>query len=349
MIHGVLQHAWLVGGDGVWLRGCQRLVASDWIMLSCRMCEKVCADARMCGMCKERGTPLPAYYCSKDCAKQHWTTEHKAWHAAEKTNLDYEAENTHAPTGMDTRSEITRLVATPSEDKYTSLTRRGLEAILVKLDSRQGKKLLRKAIELQPDNPRAYHLLGIAYERSGLCSRAAMHFITAMELFETGTRFHEESMWAVSAACAFGSLHRVVTSSPMDPPAPGCHVVGLARFAVKFPDQDMPYLTAKPAWFTDEKQLLLTAERAVAAKPDNPNALHMRSLAYELRQEPSVDDLRQALRDRRLQLRMSGAPAGTPEHKTIRDYLERVETKLRSRIEADVEAKLRERTAALEI
>ena len=46
---------------------------------------------------------------------------------------------------------------------------------------------------------------------------------------------------------------------------------------------------------------------------------------------------------------MSGAPAGTPEHKTIRDYLERVETKLRSRIEADVEAKLRERTAALEI
>ena len=52
----------------------------------CSMCSEVCAEARKCGLCVQRRTPNPAYYCSEACAKRHWK-EHKAWHAQVKQDV----------------------------------------------------------------------------------------------------------------------------------------------------------------------------------------------------------------------------------------------------------------------
>ena len=60
----------------------QQVEADGERTVNCAFCHKELAraEAKKCGMCKERRTPNAAYYCDKKCQKPHWRAEHKSWH-----------------------------------------------------------------------------------------------------------------------------------------------------------------------------------------------------------------------------------------------------------------------------
>ena len=94
-------------------------------------------------------------------------------------------------------------------------------------------------------------------------------------------------------------------------------------------------------WFSDAR-LKRMADRAVAATPNDVNALQMRSLAYLGKHargdgaSPSADDLRQALRDRRRIADMY--EEGSSERLGHLRLAQEVEAQLRARIGADLTA-----------
>ena len=97
-------------------------------------------------------------------------------------------------------------------------------------------KQAKKACELLPHFPTAYHVLGSAHEANGAPKLAAEAFISAMEKAEADQKV-DPKIWADSAAHAYAML-------------------------IMAPD------AAKPIWWTDD-DLLRLSERAVILLPND--------------------------------------------------------------------------------
>ena len=152
---------------------------------------------------------------------------------------------------------------------------------------------------------------------SGDYTGSLPHFLKAMELSEVGTMGHRalgEKGWAVPTASAFISLMHPSYSET----------------------------TALPSWFSDAQELRRIADRAVAGDRCR-NTLTMRACAYSFvpplrlgKFSTSADDLRKALRDRRLLVELEEEGSEGRAEEMYR--AQHLEAELRARIAADVAA-----------
>lgn len=233
---------------------------------ACAACAKplLRGEARECGKCREQHVADPAYYCSKDCAKEHWDQEHRKWHK----QLSKERAMAHEGTSRETLETNRALAAemVNSDQDYHVLC--ALSAMArERADFREAVKLLKRAAKLLPTCPQAYDMLGDTYIQSGDMANAAKFFMCAMDMSEAarGTAA-DEVRWSHAAAMAFTCLAK-------DPSIP------------------------KPTWYSDPIMLKRFADRAIASRPDAGPALQMRAVAYSSQPEPSPEELRQALCD----------------------------------------------------
>ena len=97
----------------------------------------------------------------------------------------------------------------------------------------------------------------------------------------------------------------------------------------------------QPAWFTDQEQLKVVANRVVNKRPDSTEAMQMRAIVYSRRNDASAEDLRQALRDWRRFFELDLPP---PRLEEAEGRLEKLKGRLRARIAADVAASIAART-----
>lgn len=279
---------------------------SEAVRRACRMCGTSCAEARMCGLCKERRTPDPAYYCSKACAKQHWTKEHRVWHEERKAAMERLIDTRP----VDFEREDTAAAATAaSENAYESLIGRADQAAL-RDNFRDAAKFLRKAILLDPSNPNAHKDLGYIFATVSNDTEAVQHLLKAMELSDAGTEWHAQMgdrVWAKATSGAFCCFYQ-----------PAC-------------------TADTPAWFTDESQRRIFADRVAVVLPNDLNSLQMRATTYELQPNPSADDLRQAVRDRQhiLDRLLEIHAEGSVHTDDALQRLKRTEEMLAGRIEFD--------------
>jgi len=279
-----------------------------------------------CGLCKSERVPEPAFYCRKECARAHWQSEHKRWHEKLK----------QAATGIVKRRNIAGITDslkknleageaagergdTPFQKKLTLVFRANNEAdqALLRGDFREARKLATKAIAILPEYAPAHSTLGTSYMESGDYAGSLPHFLKAMELSEVGTMGHRalgEKGWAIYTASAFISLMHPSSSET----------------------------AAVPSWFSDAQEVRRIADRAVAAHSSR-YTLTMRACAYSfvpplrlLKYSSSADDLRKALRDRRLLVELH--EEGSDDRTEEMDRARNLEAALRARIAADVAA-----------
>ena len=192
---------------------------------------------------------------------------------------------------------------------------------------RDAQRLARKAIAWSMNTPGceifpyAHYHLGMAYSRSGDDNNAVPHLQKAMELSDTGTKFH---------AWMSGCIQR-------RDDVPGVHCDeswSLAASQLFMCFTQSSCTVPRPAWFYDTEQLKRMAERAVTGQL-NGTSLQIRAGAYENQDEPSVADLRQALQDRQRILEM--LPEASPQFQAQQQRIvQRVNSKLRARIAMDV-------------
>ena len=288
--------------------------------VTCAQCSIALTDSHrnergnfhVCALCKERRVPKPASYCGTSCARQHWKQGHKAFHEAMQEKA---AEMTHNSQGVQAGD-------TDFNAKYMSLCQQSEQARLSG-NFRNAEKLAAKAIAIGKNSklypgvdflPLAHYCMGMAFSRAGDDDNAAPHLQRAVELSDTGSLIRkqfafstdaQEQVWAKAMTQLFGCF---MSSSTVP----------------------------RPAWFGDVEQGKRLANRAVAALPDSGPALQMRASVYEKWGEPSAADLRQALRDRQRVLEQ--CPAGGSGVTTQRRAVDRLDSKLRARIAADVAA-----------
>lgn len=290
---------------------------------TCSACGLPCADARKCGMCAQRRSPDPAYYCSKACAKQHWKASHRAWHDIEKHEMDFShSVNPHIE-GSDAERKLLRgaEAAEALGDKAQRLVARAFIAIN-RRDNREAAKLASKAVELEPKSPSAHFVLGAAHEFHD-DEKAATYHMRAMTLSDPWRNVEkfaaDPGMWAQAATRAHMCLARreQLRMFPFEGQPPSCW----SR-------------TSEPEWFTNSKQRKLTADRAaliLAGTEEEVETLLVRATAYDS-PGASAADLRVAIRDMRRAIQLCGGTAGQAK------LLEDLEERLRTRIKADVAA-----------
>jgi len=285
-----------------------------------------------CGLCKSERVPEPAFYCRKECARAHWQSEHKRWHEKlqrEATNIGKRRPDVVGHAAKMTDSIKKNVEAAPPLQHGDSPFQKNLklamretneaDQALLRGDFREARKHAKKAIALFPEYAPAHSTLGNSYMQSGDYTSSVPHFLKAMEVSEVGTMGHRalgERGWAIYTASAFISLMHSSCSET----------------------------TALPSWFSDAQEVRRIADRAVAAYSCR-NTLTMRAYAYSFvpplhstprKYSTSADDLRKALRDRRLlvELHEEGSDGRTEEMENAR----KLEAVLRARIAADVAA-----------
>lgn len=281
-------------------------------------------------MCKSTRVAEPAYYCGEDCARAHWKAEHKAWHEAldvlragvvrkeaDGNTADFHARVTAPmyqnaveqgfvkdfstnPYYWQDSSEITLL-----RDKASDAMHCG--------KFREAVALAKRAISLEPANPRSHMLLAMSYARSKSADMAAQTYLRTMELSEETQAVYGwlkcECIWAH----AFAGLTLLI---------------------------DAEWVTIDlPVWVEDDDQFKQMADRAVFACP-TADVLRARVYVYEQQDDPSAADLRQALRDLRriVEIWPDKDEAWRSSRAEYEDQAESTEAKLRARIAADVEA-----------
>lgn len=284
------------------------------------MCSEVSAEARKCGMCAQRRTPNPAYYCSEACAKRHWKTEHKAWHAQVKQDID---PNEDGSSRGETPEGRKAAKMAESDEKYDRLVGRAIQA-KIRGNHRDAVKLLTKAAGLLPASPFAHFELGTVHLEAGVLTEALPHFSRALDLSDRGTEFHNEKFWAQCALGAFSCIF---------------HPHGGAGTGIENARLPMP------AQMGDEGKLRLAAERVLAVRADTHIAYRMRAYAYGLydvvygERQVLAHDLRQGLRDQRRIVQMHIEKGDSPEITQGEEVILRVaEAKLRECVAADVAA-----------
>ena len=109
-------------------------------------------------------------------------------------------------------------------------------------DCAQVEATLQEAVALEPDNPLAYHMIGVTRNRLNDHLGAAKAFVQASDRYPRSS-----AEWAETIAAAFVRLTRKESAA-----AP------------------------KPHWWTDEG-LLETSRQAVVAAPDSAGAWQMRA------------------------------------------------------------------------
>lgn len=194
-------------------------------------------------------------------------------------------------------------------DRYADLAGQAMQATS-RGDNRTAVKLFEKAIKLRPNDSPAYIMLATVYSSSGSKTKAVPLYLKAMEVAEQEwqhadpeLRGHARVDWAKGLGSAFMCL--------VDP---SCQA-------------------AVPPWYHDIQQLKLLANRAVSVAPGLTSVLLMRVMVCEMQEDPSADELRQALRD--YQLLAGHVPEGRGG---AEKDMERVRDKLRARIAADIAA-----------
>ena len=256
-----------------------------------------------CTLCDERRVAEPAYYCDHACQKKHWR-EHKAFHA----QLEIRDQRRRECVRADVPEKNVWVDPAVTSEQFVSLLQQSDQA-RHRGEYREAVKRAKKAIALEPAQPDGYFFLATAYADSADLTNAMPQFLKIMELTDTGTlwnRQYGDEKWATAASSAFSCIGQC----------------------------DAP----KPDWFTDPQQLKRTADRAVAALPDDFAALQMRIRAYRYTpmETAPVDDLRQVLRDvRRL---LAALNEGKPAFEHFSKRAASFEEELRKRIAADLAA-----------
>ena len=285
-----------------------------------------CGRFNECALCKERRIPKPALYCGRSCALQHWKKGHKEWHEKVKVISDDMAANSR-----DTDEEVRRLIQERNPEsslldiKYISWCDRS-EQERTCGNHREAQRLARKAIawsmqtpgcEIFPD---AHYHLGMAYSRSGDDDNAVPHLQKAMELSDTGTKYHA---W-MSIQHGRGNASDVHCDEAWS--------LAASQLFMCFVQSSCT--VPRPAWFYDTEQLKRMAERAVSGQL-NGTSLQMRAGVCEDQDEPSTADLRQALQDRQRILEMF-TPEGSSAAAAQQRMVQRLNSKLRAFIAMDV-------------
>jgi len=200
------------------------------MLKNCANCGRESATLRRCGRCHERKVATPVYYCSQACQKNDWK-EHKKWHKM----LEEEQERLTA-TRMSTHKEQEQIEATLCTDLSLSEDEYDVLLLAAYSHGQQGNhrhaiKLLRRAIDLEPEKHAAYGLAGC------MCANSADH-VGAAQFFRQAMECSSDDGERCNAA---GSLIDQLRH-------PACMGV------------------PKPVWWTDEGLLELTA-RMVAPLP----------------------------------------------------------------------------------
>jgi len=150
-----------------------------------------------CTVCIARNLPS-TYYCGEECMNAHWQNGHREYHKEQKLRAKVDREGTLQLNRSVAEEEARRAEATGSEfDKRFA----DAVALNAKGDYHAEAKAWRKLIKERPDEPVAYHNLGIVLQQSRRLVEAAPMFLKAMELHEDGTK-----EWANSTATAFDIL-----------------------------------------------------------------------------------------------------------------------------------------------
>ena len=196
----------------------------------------------ICDMCRDEKLPT-TYLCGVNCPANPgaWKLHgvfHKKLRKQRKKREDGGAclQRTRETAEREARH------AAQTGDKYDELLAEGLRYDS-KEDSRRSGKAYREAIALRPDNPVAYHNLGIVLDNSGHKVEAAQRYRESKERFPVGSE-----MWA--------------------------------NATVKFCDmlnQEECSEVAKPKWWNDEGLKALSA-RVVRAAPNDLLVINMRAM-----------------------------------------------------------------------
>jgi hypothetical protein len=230
---------------------------------------------KTCGKCKVDRVPLPAKYCSPECAKHHWKKAppggggnatwsgpdgngggHKAWHvwrSEREGNLNQglAATAVQCDNGGDSST-------------YDGLVQQG-KAVLMG-DRKLAVKLLRRAITMNPATPDAYSVLATALQVERSYAEAAKVMQLALEREAPGTerwgRFTTQLVHML--ASGDGKYTR---------PRPECmQVPGLA-----------------PPWFTNFGKQLEMAKRCTEAAPNDSLSWHWRASVHAMAGPKSAD------------------------------------------------------------
>jgi len=192
-----------------------------------------------CARCKELKLAVYAYYCSAECQREDWKRRHKLYHQEIKDAKKTAVRNNFQPLSEETQAVLNDPDYVPDSD-YASLLSLSAQC------TEQGKhhkekKLLKKAIKMEPNNPVAHHNLAICLSNSHEYEESVKEFSNAMRLVgaKPPKYANANEIWARSAASIFAMFTRRSECSCIQ----------------------------KPIWMTDHKELELVAKRVVEVVP----------------------------------------------------------------------------------
>ena len=217
----------------------------------CRKCgakEGGAVRLQRCSLCKEAKGTNSAYYCSHACLEADWPA-HKEWHEAQALQASDLAASIHGR--LDGGVEL-------AASEYERLLARARQPLEEK-DAKQAAKVLKEAIALEPRDPEAHRLLGLAYGTAH-DPRVVQALLDAMGLYEPDTK-----VWSQSATAAWGASTSEAYFKHIRP----CGEFFCAkRCCAKL-----------PVWMRDAAEMKQMADRCVAAEPDHPDARIMQARA----------------------------------------------------------------------
>ena len=207
-------------------RMCDEIAGAAPTPRVCWGCTKPeCADKpfQTCARCREDGLTPPAPFCSKECLRESWP-QHKKWHAERKkggeVDKEKEAASAKEKAAISTLKNVLKEQPASDAKSYMALL---MEADEVKLKGAYSKaeSLLKKAIDLNPQNPMAYAALGEIMGLTNKPQAAATQYVKAVELFPkktAGNNPQGKNLWASSMLSAIFWLN-VPGGKPEDQPA----------------------------------------------------------------------------------------------------------------------------------
>ena len=207
-----------------------------------------------CQLCLDKKLATPAYYCSKKCQAGDWA-RHKVFHKSMKARAKASI--------MLKDEDLASLSARGAGDKVDEDTSyegimKSAGVCMIRNDLEGSRRLFRKAIKLDPDNPLAHHNLATVYSNSGHYVGAVNEFVQCVFLIESNGLMYEPYMelWGRSVV----STHAIYRDH------------GAALVSV-----------SKPRFLLDDERMQMCAKQASELVPSYNECFAMLALLAERR------------------------------------------------------------------